>query len=113
MHLAPDERQWTRIRSTIGAIGAVHFGHCYPPLPDALIAHLKQQENDEGVIATGAAPAAVFRPGERVTILQGPMQGLEGVFVSMRGEERVMVLLSWLQRRVRAELRVDDVVAAG
>ncbi len=113
LHLAPEERCWTTIRSTIGAIGAVHFGSCYPPVDDAFIDTLERRENEEGVIIAGAETAAVFRPGESVKVLHGPMQGLEGVFVSMRGEDRVMVMLSWLQRRVRAELCVDAVVAAG
>jgi len=113
LHLAPDEQRWTTIRSTIGAIGAVHFGSCYPAMPDAFITMLQYQESEEGILASGASPAAVFCPEERVKVLRGPMQGLEGVFVSMRGEDRVLIMLSWLQRRVRAELSLDDVMAAG
>lgn len=112
LHLAPEERRWTTIRSTIGAIGAVHFGHHYPPLPDTFIEMLKAREDEQGVIVADRTPDAVFKAGERVRVLNGPMAGLEGVFVAMRGEERVLIMLDWLQRKVRAELALNEVIAA-
>jgi len=112
LHLAPEERRWTTIRSTIGAIGAVHFGHHYPPVPDVFIELLKAREDEHGLIVAERTPDSVFQPGERVRVLNGPMQGLEGVFVAMRGEDRVMIMLDWLARRVKAELPLNEVIAA-
>lgn len=111
LHLARSEQRWTTIRSTIGAIGAVRFGSHYPPVPGLLIQMLKDRENDEGLIELDRKPTQVFRPGDHVKVFSGPMQGVEGVFESMRGEDRVIVLLTWLSRQVRVDLPVDKVIA--
>lgn len=112
LHLAAEERCWTRIRSTFGAVGAVHFGALYPPVPDAVIEALRSSENDQGYIELERTPAAPFRCGDRVRLLAGSMMGLEGLFKEMRGEDRAVILLDWLGRRISTEVRTQDVAVA-
>ena len=110
--LAPEERRWTQIRSTRGAIGAVHFGVHYPQVPEAVIAVLRGCENDAGLIELERRPAAPFRAGDRVRLLHESLAGLEGMFQQMRGRDRAMVLVEWLGGRVAAEVELRHIAAA-
>jgi len=112
LHLAPNERRWTSIRSTPGVVGAVHFGQCYPYVPDHVITSLKGLEDVAGYICEGTDPVPPFKPGERVVVRDGQFSGLEGLFVCRNGNERAMVLLGLLQRQVRAKVPLSSLAAA-
>jgi len=79
MHLSQEERCWTTIRSTIGVLAAVSFGDFYPPVPDAA-----------------------------VNMLDGSLKGLEAVFIEMRGEDRAVILLDWMHKKMRVETRTNN-----
>jgi len=112
LHLAPHERKWTSIRSTPGVLCAVHFGLCYPFVPERLIAALKGLEDEDGFICKGADSVSPFKPGERVVVRDGQFSGIEGLFVCRNGDERAMVLLGMLQREVRVKLPLSALAAA-
>ena len=114
LHLAEHERRWTTICSTVGAIGVVHFGMHYPAVPDTLIAALRRREDTDGLITVddGGKDAVPFRQGERVRIVAGPMAGFEGIFQCARGEDRAVLLLSWLARGTRVEMPLDCLLSA-
>jgi transcriptional antiterminator RfaH len=85
----------TPIRSTRGVIGMVRFGSRIPSVPEVLIERLKAAHTDlHGAIRK----TPVFSPGDRVEIVSGPFTGLEAIFVSTNGEERVQILLELLGR---------------
>lgn len=104
LHLAPEECRWTAIRSTPGAIGAVHFGACYPAVQDVVIEALRGFEGADGFICHGTDPVSPFESGERIIIREGQFSGIEGLFLRRSGEERAMVLLDVLHRQVKAKL---------
>jgi len=110
--LSPDERQWTRIRSTREAIEPVHFGAFYPPVPEQVIAALKGLEGDDGYICAGDDALVSFKSGDRVVVSDGQFSGVEGVFVCKNGQERAMVLLGMLQRQVKAEVSLASLSSA-
>jgi len=114
LHLAPEERRWTTIRSTRGAIGAVRFGDWYPPVPDEVVAGLRAMQDERGFIRRpeDADPECPFAPGERVRMREGAMAGLEGVFLARDGDQRAMVLLSLMQRQVKAKVPLEALRAA-
>jgi len=112
LHLAPNECRWTAIRSTPGAICAVHFGLYYPPVPEQVIAALQGLEDADGFIGEGEDPVSPFKPGERVVVRDGQFSGIEGLFVCRNGNERAMVLLEMLQRQVKARLPLAVLKAA-
>lgn len=112
LHLTANERRWMAIRSTHGTIGVVHFGACYPPVPDAVIAALKSIESSDGLICHGEDSVSPFKPGERVRVSDGNLSGIEGVFVCRNGNERAMVLLEMLHRQVKAKLPLASLKAA-
>jgi hypothetical protein len=73
-----------------------------------VIVHL--QERVRGLQAAGGLPSHHFRPGERVLITDGPLQGLEAVFQGpMRPSERVRVLIEFLGRLAEVEVPLESV----
>ncbi|RLL49692.1 transcriptional activator RfaH [Mariprofundus sp. EBB-1] len=111
LHLADDEQRWTTIRSTIGVLAPVSFGNFYPSLPDSAIKLLQSTQDDQGFVSVEKRPEMPFQSGEKVRVHDSALKGLEGVFVEMRGEDRAMVLLDWMQKKMRVETRVSDLVS--
>ncbi len=112
LHLAPEEQRWSSLASTYGAIGAVRFGDHYPPVPEEVISYLMECEDEYGRILCESRPGAPFRPEQRVRIVDGSMKGLEGIFMSMSGKERVQVMLDLLNRSVNVHLPLELVKAS-
>lgn len=113
LHLSPEERRWTAIRSTRGVIAPVCFGAHTPAVDAAVIAAMKARENDDGhiVLAAGGTEAP-FRQGQKVRVLDGAMADIEGVFACMRGEERALVFMQLLQRQVQVTVETAQLIAA-
>ncbi len=84
------------VNNTPGVIRLVAFGGVPKPVPgrviEALQARLAELE------AQGGLPQHPFHVGDRVRLKEGPLAGLEAVFVGpMRPAERVRVLLEHSQ----------------
>lgn len=112
LHLSKEEQRWTTIRSTIGVLAPVRFGDFFPSLPDQAIELLQQRHDDAGFISLTQNPAEPFASGESIRMLSGSLQGLEGVFVEMKGSDRALILLDWMQKRIRVEADVDSIESA-
>jgi len=113
VHLGPDEQRWTTIRSTIGVLAPVSFGNYYPPVPAAAIEALRARHDEHGYIQAGRQPESPFRAGEKVRMHDGSLKGFEGVFVEMRGPDRVLVLLDWMQKKIRVETTAGSLSSLG
>jgi len=101
-HLSRDEQRWTSIRSTIGVLAPVSFGTFYPPINDPVIELLQSRHDENGLITLAAStPAFPFKAGETVRMLDGALKGLEGVFIEMRGQDRALILLDWMNKSMR------------
>jgi len=111
--LSREQQRWTSIRSTIGVMAPVSFGHFYPPLPDVAIELLRNRHDEQGYITVCNNPAMPFQPGDQVRMRDGSLKGLEGVFVEMRGADRALVLLDWMHKKMRLETRADSLSVAG
>jgi len=96
---APGGASLDRVRSTFGMNDLVRFAGLPATLADAAVEELME--------AGRRRCEALFRPGDPVRIVSGPLAGLEGVFDKAKGEERAIVLLAFLQREQRV------LVAAG
>jgi transcriptional antiterminator RfaH len=86
---------WSPIRSTRGVNRLVSFGSDPAKVHDVLIDVLMAHET-----AMRETPAALFTPGERVQVTQGPFAGLEGIYQMSEGERRVMVLIELMSKPV-------------
>lgn len=92
---APKEpADWTRVRSTRGAIGLVRFGEQIPAVPASLVSLLIRHQDAGGVVELTAMDPP--RPGDRVEITTGALAGLRGLFAAHSGADRVLVLLELL-----------------
>ncbi|WP_160109042.1 transcription/translation regulatory transformer protein RfaH [Pseudomonas izuensis] len=92
VHLS-NEDNWSPIRSTRGVSRIVEFNHGPAVVADDVIEHLRER------CLTPATPNTPdLQPGQTLQIVRGPLAPLEGVFLSMMGAERVMLLLQFLNR---------------
>ena len=108
LHLAVEERNWVAIASTRDAIGPVHFGDQYVPVPDWIIDDLKAREED-GAISLATVHKGWLSHGAAVDVTLGGDTITQGVVYSLRGEENVMVLLQLMGRQVKATIPLDQV----
>ncbi len=110
--LAPDQRNWVSISSTIGAIGPVRFGDYYPPVPEWLIKELILRESEEGFISEPHDESLGIKPGDRVTVSGDNNTEIQGIFQTLKGTDRALILLDILKREVPAEVPLASVKAA-
>ncbi len=86
------------IRYTHGVARVVSFGIEPQPVEDAIIESVRARMDDEGVIRLLRKPAE-WQPGQSVTIGDGPLSGLEAVFIEeLPDRERVVLLLDAVSR---------------
>ena len=99
----------TPIRSTRGVIGLVRFGGelCRVPL-DVIGALMRSQEDRD----TPIDPANVFKPGDLVTIVEGPLAGVNAIFQAKSAEARVLLLFDLLGRANKVVVSSHQVVPA-
>ena len=101
IQLAADAN-WAPLRSTRGVNRIVAFGGMPLRLDNSLIAHLQQRT------ATVVQPA--LEAGDSVRITQGGFAELDAIFVAMDGEQRVLLLLTMLNRQQQVSLPLVSIV---
>jgi transcriptional antiterminator RfaH len=82
------------VRSTRGCVGLVRFGGEPARVPESVIASIRARMDADDGVARLDPPDLV--PGQRVRITDGPLSGLEAVFRTFEGAERVRLLLDFL-----------------
>lgn len=100
---------WSPIRSTLGVSNLVKFGMYPSSVPHALIELLCDRCDEEGIqdITPGE-----FKSGESIRVMEGPMIGLEGVFLAKTSSDRVMVLLDIVGKHTRVSLATEKLEPA-
>lgn len=99
------EDNWGPLRSTRGVSRIVAFNNTPLKVPDHVIEHLYERCR-----TYQAGP--LLTPGDAVQIVQGPLNTLEGIFLSMDGHERVLVLLQLLSREHQVRIPVEYIKSA-
>ena len=90
----PDFVSLAPVRSTRGAIGLVRFGGEPVCVPDDVIDRIRSRiDLGDGLIKL-VTPE--LEPGQGVRVMDGPLVGWEGVFLSPEGMDRVRLLLQLL-----------------
>lgn len=95
------EANWSPLRSTRGVNRLVRFGDYPLQVPSSLIASLQQRTQPES--------QPLLQPGDRVRVVEGSFAELDAIFLSMDGEERVVLLMNLLNRGQRLSLPLASV----
>lgn len=101
---------WSPIRSTLGVSNLVKFGMYPSAVPETLIELLCDRCDEEGI--QDIAPDE-YKKGEAVRVLEGPMTGLEGIFLAKTSSDRVMVLLDIVGKHTRVNMETEKLGPAG
>ena len=95
--------QYDYVRWSPGVRYVISFNGTPAPLDDSIVSFLKQQADDEGILAA----RSTLEAGQEVLINDGPFAGLVGIIQNppdARG--RVKVLLELLGRHVKVDVPV-------
>ncbi len=80
----------SKVCFTRGVHRVVRFGDGPVPVEDEIIAFIKARTGEDGLIRLGEQ----FQPGDDVTVTDGPLRGLNGIFErELKGTDRVTILL--------------------
>jgi transcriptional antiterminator RfaH len=107
--LDPDRCRWRSINGTVGVREILTNGDSPLAVSDRIIDEIRAREDETGAVKL-AAPS--FAPGQAVRLLEGPLADLNGLFEEMRDENRIVLLVSLLGRKVRMQVPAAAVVAA-
>jgi transcriptional antiterminator RfaH len=103
--------EYTAINSTPGVIRLVAFDQRPLPLNSDIIEGIRSEV--ERLNSEGGLPAISYQPGESVRLIEGPLKGLQAVFVKhLRPSERVLVLLKFLGQENEVELDLSEIERA-
>lgn len=106
----PDVTSLAPVRSTRGAVGLVRTAGLPATVPDELIERLRADADSNGVVTL---PDRRLHPGERITITDGPLAGLQGLYAKAQGEHRALVLLEILGGTQGVTLPINLLQPAG
>lgn len=106
VHLSPRDCH-LKVRWVPGVRAILGFHNRVAVVDEEGIQELRSRENDSGYIDL---PAHRFHNGETVEICGGTFQGWEALFVQyLSHEERVQVLLDFLNAERRVDMPLDDI----
>jgi transcriptional antiterminator RfaH len=108
----PDAQSLAAVRSTLGVAGLVRFGQQLKPVPDEVIDFLRHAEDPD--THQHLADQWPHQPGDTVRVLEGPFNGLNGIFqsVSGEGEGRALLLIELLGRQNTVQVNMDALSAS-
>ena len=98
---------WLPIRSTYGVRKIVRFGMFPAEVSAELIEGIRLKVDERQVVLRDKN----FTAGQKVLILQGPMQGLQAMFQCYAGKDRVAVLLSILGGQSTVNLPIMNITS--
>jgi transcriptional antiterminator RfaH len=103
-------QRWRAIQSTLGVSHLVTHGSAPAPVPDRVIAALRDAEDGRGLVRLQSKPT--FAPGAKVRVLGGAFMDNLGFYEGQTDKDRIAILLDLLGRQVRVVLDGDLVTAA-
>jgi transcription antitermination factor NusG len=95
--------RWVNVVKLPGVFRVVSFCGKPAPVEEAELLGIRTIMNS----GVAASPWPYLAEGQRVGIDKGPLRGLQGIIVSMRGAYRLVVSVTLLQRSVAAEIERD------
>jgi transcriptional antiterminator RfaH len=108
VHLDPAACRWRSINGTVGVRQILTDGFVPLSLPDRVIGEIKAREDETGAVKLRPA----FKQGQIVRLAQGALANVDALFEKIRDEDRVVLLVSLLGRKVRMQVPTEVVTAA-
>ncbi len=99
---------WRAVRSTIGVTDIIRRGEAPVPVPSGVVEAIQAREDENGCFALPSR----LKAGEPVRLLDGAFASLVGLCEGMADDERVVVLLELLGRKVRVRLAAESLEPA-
>ncbi|PPR11157.1 MAG: Transcription antitermination protein RfaH [Alphaproteobacteria bacterium MarineAlpha11_Bin1] len=106
-----DAEPWRKIMSTIGVLYMICHQESPAPVPDGIVEEIRDAENATGQVSPGKRMK--LSSGDTVQITAGAMVDRIGLFEGRTDDERVIVLLELMGRRVRTTVPVDTIEVFG
>ncbi len=110
IRIDPVKNSIAPIRSTRGVVGLVRFGGQPAVVADEVMDALIKREDSGSSLHRDNRP--LFCVGEQIRLVEGPLAGMEGIFVQEDGEKRVIVLLELLGKTNKIRVNRDLVIEA-
>lgn len=107
--LDPDQQRWRSINGTIGVLRLLSSGNEPLPVPPEIIQHIMDNRDESGIVVFNKKG---FKHGERLGVAVGAFAEFEGFFEEMDGNERVVLLLDFMGRKVRAKVPISSLAVA-
>jgi transcription elongation factor/antiterminator RfaH len=104
---ASETQAWRPLLSTRGVRNVVCFGSRLGTIDEQFISDLRAREVD-GIVVNAVVP---FEVGKSVRVISGPFAGLIAEIVSVDERDRLMILMTLMQRRVAVRVPVHSVTA--
>ena len=92
VNLEQTDPMWAKLRSTRGILRIVSFANKPAAIPDDVIQHIKDSLHT-------VAEQGGIKPGQAVDLEDGPFKGISAIFQAYDGEERAIVLISFMQKQ--------------
>lgn len=93
------------IRYTTGVHDLVRFTEEPSVVPDQIVESLRRTADCNTGLHRSKRP--LFEAGDAVIIDEGPLAGLQAIFLAETGQERVIILLNMLGRENRVTIERD------
>jgi transcriptional antiterminator RfaH len=100
--------RWRAISSTLGVARLVCAGERPAPVPPGIVEAIRGREDAGGLFPLREVP---FRRGEAVRVVSGSLATAIGLFESLSDNDRVVLLLDLLGRKMRVALPIESVAA--
>ncbi|MQA67545.1 MAG: transcriptional activator RfaH [Alphaproteobacteria bacterium] len=104
------QARWRAVRSTIGVSALVCNGERPAAVPDGVVETIRAREDERGLVPLRMVNP--YRKGDAVSVVEGGLAGASGFFECFDDQDRVILLLDMLGRKMRVTLPVASVAAA-
>jgi transcriptional antiterminator NusG len=105
VRLANRDADRLQVVRTNGVVRILGFGHTIEPIPDGEIDSIRCLLSS----SNPCYPHPFIREGSRVRVRRGPLRGLEGWLVRIKGQARLVLSIEVLSQSVATEVGFADV----
>ena len=109
INLDTETDNWAPIRSTFGVSKMIRFDRMPAVVPYNLIQALKSNDDEDGI--QRMIQKNIMR-GDKVTIIDGPLAGYQGIYQQQKSAERVAVLVDLVGKNTLLNISMHDLQIA-